>query len=115
MPLLRDFFDWQRYGDRYLPDENEPGSWEQMYWWRIIDGIYAEWEAEKHRPDDEKQGFDYGTPDTGEDPEEDWYEDDLFGEQGRTAEPERKTDKPRLRKGRKKPVLLRDRKRSRGS
>ncbi len=35
----------------FFPDPEEDGSWEEMYWWDVIHGLYSEWEADKQRGD----------------------------------------------------------------
>jgi hypothetical protein len=38
--------------DFYKPDPEEPGSWIDLYWWRVIIGMVNEWEADKYKRDD---------------------------------------------------------------
>lgn len=39
-----------------MPDPNEPGSWRDMYWWRVITRMHNEWERKKHESDEDGKG-----------------------------------------------------------
>jgi len=49
-----DYWDYKALGyDFYRPDPDEPGSWRDFYWWRVIIRMYNEWEAQKYDKDGE--------------------------------------------------------------
>ena len=48
-----DYWDWKSLDDDfYRPDPEEPGSWIELYWWRVITKMYNEWQAEKYKRDE---------------------------------------------------------------
>jgi hypothetical protein len=55
LPILRDYLDWRTLKDDfYKPNPRAPGSWIDLYWWRVITGMINEWEAEKYRSGSDK-------------------------------------------------------------
>lgn len=49
---MADYWDHVSLGDDYYrPDPMAPGSWRDLYWWRIIISMRNKWESEKYKSD----------------------------------------------------------------
>jgi hypothetical protein len=56
LPILVDYWDYLSLGDDfYRPDPEAPGSWRDLYWWRVIGSMKAEWESAKYDDDSPRE------------------------------------------------------------